>query len=139
MALVIIGDFVLPRSVVQSEIMEVRSQQEQYYNTARNYHYSYKVVTSQHEFSVSEEFSSLAQENQKIEYSVSPIFKEVNWYRLQKSDEKSSFSLRIISGLVLPLMALISILVAYRTKWNMNTLVFVLQTVLIADLVYLIH
>ena len=137
-ALVIIVDFILPGRIIIDEIINVERERQQYYNAARNYHYTYKAITSEHQFWVSEDFAQLVQDHEKIEYSVSRIFKEVNWYRLLSSENKSFYSLRIISGLVLPLLTIISIFVAFLYKKNIGTLVFVLQTLLIADLIFLI-
>lgn len=137
-ALVIIFDFVLPGRIINDEIIYIKKEQQQYYNAARNYHYSYKIITSEHQFSVTEDFAELAQNHEKIEYSVSYIFKEVNWYRLFSDENRDTFSLRIISGFVLPLLTIISILAAYRYKKNIGKLVFVLQTILIANLIFLL-
>ena len=136
-ALVIIADFILPGRIINDEIIRVERERQQYYNAARNYHYSYKVITNEHQFSVTEDFAGLVQGHEKIEYSVSRIFKEVNWYRLLSSENRAVYSLRIISGLVLPLLTIISIIIAYRYKKNISTLVFVLQVLLIADMIFL--
>ena len=136
-ALVITVDFILPGRIINDEIINVRKERQQYYNAARNYHYSYKVITSEHQFWVSEDFAQLVQDHEEIEFSVSRIFKEVNWYRLLSSEIRSSYSLRIITGLALPLLTIISILVAFLYKRNIGTLVFILQTLLIADLIFL--
>ncbi len=137
-ALVIIIDFILPGSTFNDEIISVQSKQEQYYNAAANFHYSYQVTTSEHQFSVTEEFAEMVQADDKIEYSISQIFKEVNWYRLPSSDNRSTYSLRLMTGLVLPLLAILSIFVAYRFKKKIGILVFVLQALLMADLVFLL-
>jgi len=136
-ALIIIVDFVLPGRIINDEIINVQKTRQQYYNAARNYHYSYKVITSKHEFSVAEGFAESEWRDKKIEYSVSRVFKEVNWYRLLTSGSKSFYSLRIISGIILPLLTTMSILMAYRYKRNIDILVFVLQILLIADLIFL--
>lgn len=136
-ALVIIVDFGSPGSIIKDEIIKVQKERQQYYNAAGNHHYSYKIITRKHEFSVGEDLAELEFENEKIEYSVSRIFKEVNWYKMPPSRNKSYYSLRIVSGLVLPLLALISILIAFRFRWRIDIPVFVLQVSLIADLIYL--
>ena len=136
-ALVILADFVLPGRIINDEIINVQSERQQYYNAARNYHYSYKVITSEHEFLVAEDFAELELLNEKIEYSVSRIFKKVNWYRLISSENKSSYSLRIASGLVLPLLTIISIFVAFRYKKKIGILLLIIQILLIADLIFL--
>ena len=136
-ALVIIADFVLPGRVINDGIINVKKDRQQYYNAARNQHYSYKVITSQHQFSVTKNFAKLAEGHEKIEYSVSRIFEEVNWYRFFPSEKRAFYSLRIISGIVLPLLVIISILVAYRYKKNIDILLFALKVLLIADLIFL--
>jgi len=136
-ALVILVDFVSPGRIINDEIIDVHQERQQSYNAARNYHYSYKVVTNEHQFLVTEGFAELELVNKKIEYSVSPIFKEVNWYRLLSSQDKSFYSLRIASGLVLPLLTIVLIFVAFRYKRKIGTIVFILQILLIADLIFL--
>jgi hypothetical protein len=136
-ALVILVDYVSPGSVISDEIINVQKERQQSYNAARNYHYSYKVITSEHEILVEEEFAAQELENEKIEYAISPIFKQVNWYRLLSSEDKSSYSLRIASGLVLPLLTIILIFVAFRFKKKISTLVYIAQILLIADLIFL--
>jgi len=136
-ALVILVDYVSPGSIINDEIITVQKERQQSYNAARNYHYSYKVITSEHEILVEEEFATQELENEKIEYAISPIFNQVNWYRLLSSEGKSSYSLRIASGLVLPLLTIILIFVAFRFKKKISTLVYIVQILLIADLIFL--
>jgi hypothetical protein len=136
-ALIILVDFVSPGRIINDEIINIKKERQQYYNAARNYHYSYKVITSEHEFLITDDFAKLELVNEKIEYSVSPIFKEVNWYRLLSSENKSFYSLRIVSGLVIPLLAIISIFVTFRYKKEIDILVFILQILLIANLIFL--
>lgn len=132
------ADFIMPGKVVVDEIVGVKKERQQYYNASGNYHYSCRVITTAHHFSVSEDFVEIVKGNEKIEYSVSRIFNEVNWYRLLTTEKKDVYSLRIISALLLPLMTIVAIGVAYRNKKKINILVFVLQTLLIANLIHLI-
>ncbi len=136
-ALVILSDFVLPGKRIDDEITRVQKVLQRHYNASRNYHHSFKVVTGQHTFSVSEDFAQSAQDQEKIEYSVSPLFKEVNWCRILPAGRRSFYSLRIMSGLALPLVAIMFILLAYRFKWNIDLLVYLLTPLLIADVVFL--
>lgn len=136
-ALVIIADLFIPGKILIDEILDIKTERQQYYNAARNYHYSYKIITADHQFWVSEDFAESAQESQEIEYSVSRIFREVNWYRMLTTENRAVYSLRIISGLIIPLMTIISIGIAYRFKKNIGILVFVLQILLMGNLIYL--
>lgn len=136
--LVIIGDFVFPGKRITGVISEVLKERQQYYNAAQNYHYSYKVITSEHTFLIEESFGQLELVDQQIEYSVSRIFKEVNWYKLLSSKSKSVYSLRWFSGLILPLLALISIIAMLRFNKKIGNLVFVLEILVVADLIFLV-
>ena len=138
-AVLILVDFISPGRIINDEIINVQRERQQYYNAARNYHYSHKITTSEHNFLVTEDFVELELLNKKIEYSVSRIFKEVNWYRLRSSEKKSIYSLRIASGLVLPLLAIISIFMAFWYKKKIATLNFILQILLMADLIFLMR
>ncbi len=137
-ALVIVTDFVLPGKVYVDEIIDIQAAHQQYYNAGGNYHYSYRVFTRTHNFSVSEEFVETVQNNQKIKYTVSQIFSEVNRYGLLTSDSKNIYSLRILSGLIIPLMVMVTMGVAYQSKKKMSNFIFVIQVVLIVDLIFLI-
>ena len=137
-AFVILIDFILPGKVFTEEIINIEKERQQYYNAARNYHYSYKVVTSKHHFSVSEDFAKYVQ-SQKIKYSVSFIFKEVNRYGLLSSKKSSIYSFRIVSGLILPLLVIFTIVVAYKYKKRLSILIFVLQVTLLANLIILMQ
>lgn len=137
-ALVIIFDFVVPGRFFSEKIISVQMEEQPYNNAAGNSHFSYQATTSQHQFSVTEEFAEMVQADDRIEYSVSPIFKEVNWYGLPSFEYRATYSLRTMSGLVLPLLTILSILVAYRFKRKIGILVFVLQALLIVVLVYLL-
>ncbi len=137
-ALLILIDFILPGRVINEVIRELSRERQQYYNAAQNAHYSYKVTTREHQFWVEGDFAAGVQDHEKIQYAVSRIFKEVNWYRVASSEKRATYSLRILPGLVLPLLAIISIIIAYSVKKNIDTLLFVLQALLIADLVYVL-
>jgi len=136
-ALVILIDFMLPGKVVMDKIIDVKRERQQYYNAAKNYHYTYKVITSKHHFFVTQEFAQIVENNQQIEYSVSLIFNEINRYGLPSSEDRDMYSLRIISGFIVPLMAIVAIGLAYKYEERISTLVFVLIMLLIADLVFL--
>jgi hypothetical protein len=62
----------------------------------------------------------------------------VTWYKLLSSDNKDRHSLRIVSGLILPLLTIRLILVSYRYNGGLEILVFVFQVLLIADLIFVL-
>ena len=137
-AFLIVVDLVIPGKIINDEVKHLKKERQDYNNAANNYHYSYKVITSKHEFSVDEDFAKSIQKQLSIEYSVSRIFKEVNWYKRTSSENQSYPFLRVLSGLIIPLLTISAIVMAYRYKLKIDTFVFVLQVLLIADLVYLL-
>ena len=137
-SITILTDFILPGSVIVEEIIDVRKEKQQYYNAARNYHFSYRVFTSTHHFSITEDFAEEIKNNQQIEFAVSPIFKEINSYRLLNSGNREIYSLRILSGLVIPLALILVIGLAFKYEKKMSILIFVIQVLVIADLIFLL-
>ncbi len=138
LALSIILDFAWPGANYTDKVIDVEKELQQYYNAARNYHYSYRILTTNYRFSVSEEFAQTVQEGQEIQYQVSLLFKEINGYGLITSESKSLYSLRVLSGLVVPLLAIIILVLGFKYADNMSILIFVIQISLVADLIFLI-
>ena len=136
-ALVILIDFSLPGKVFTEDVINIKKETQQYYNAGGNSHSSYKVITSKHQFSISEDFAKSIQ-NKKIKYSESLIFKEINRYKLLSSEKSAIYSFRIASGLALPLIVIFTIIIAYKFKKDINILIFVLQVLFLANLIMLI-
>tara|TARA_R110000796_G_scaffold159169_4_gene275900 strand:- start:18062 stop:18535 length:474 start_codon:yes stop_codon:yes gene_type:complete len=137
-ALVMITDFSLPGKAFSDQVVKVQAERQQYYNAAQNYHYSYKLTTGQHDFSVSEDFAKTVTEGDSVNYRLSRIFKEVNRYQLSDDESIHTDSLRRYSGLILPLLVLLVMGLAYRHERKMSALIFVMQALTLADLVFLV-
>lgn len=137
-ALIILIDFIAPGSVVTSDIVRVKKERQRYYNASGNQHYSYQIITPEHHFSVTKDFAQEIKNSQQITYTVSPIFNEVNRYGLTSSKNKTIYSLRVISGFIIPFFALITILLAFKLKDKIDVLVFVIKALLIGNLVFLL-
>jgi len=136
-SLIILTDFILPGKVFSVEIVMVKKERQKHKNSSK-YHDTYKIITTSHQFSVSEDFVSLVSVKDNIMYSVSSIFNEVNWYRLLTTEKKDVYSLRIITGLIVPLFTIVLIVIANRFNYQIGTLVFLAHIFLIADLIYLL-
>lgn len=136
-SMIILTDFILPGSVVVEEIIDVKQENQHYYNAAGNYHFSYRVFTSTHNFSITEDFAKEIKNHQPIEFAVSPIFNEINSYGLLNYGSKEVYSLRILSGLLIPLALIIVIGLALKYENRMSILIFVFQALVIADLIFL--
>jgi len=137
-AIVVIADFAIPGRIITDEITQIQRNRQQYYNAAGNFHYSYKVITNEHAFQVKEAFGSMELENKKIEYSVSPLFKRVNWYRLLTVEKRSYHSLRLASGLILPLLLLLLLFLKFRYNKGNRRLLFIMQVLMIGNLIFII-
>lgn len=139
MASVIILDFALPGKAHYEVVTNITKERQQYYNAAKNYHYSFKLITTNHSFYVSKSFANQSQTNQKIAFTISPIFKQVNQYHLIKQTKKHIYSLRYATGLFLPILIILVMIFSYRYKEEVSILTFVFQALLIADLIYLVN
>lgn len=134
---IMVLDFTLPGKNFVEDVVSIKKEKQRYYNAAGNSHYSYKLISPKHHFSVSEDFAKSV-ENEKIKYSVSLLFQEINRYSNLSSEKGSIHSFRIASGLVLPLIVIFAIFIAYRCKKKMSTLLFVLHVVLLSNLIFLL-
>lgn len=138
LALVIISDFCISSKTYEEEVIAVNRNKERYYNAAQNAHYSYTVQTATHSFSASEDFAIQFNENPKVKTKISLLFDEVNTAEVVATGETEVYSLRLLSGLVFPLLALIVLGLGYKQPNKRTILLFVTQALLLADLVFLL-
>ena len=137
-ALLIMLDFLLPAPVHEFENFRVISTLEQHHNAGRNTYTAYSIGAGNHTFAVDESFAREVRPEDSIAFAVSRIFKAVNWYKKADAPNKSTHSLRIFSGLLIPLFTLLVMAISAKFKVKLATLVFVAQALLLADLAYLI-
>lgn len=74
------------------------------------------------------------EKHQQILYSRSILFNKVNWYRRAKETTASTYILRTLSGLVLPLLYGFVFNLSLITKKAYSQVIFILQILLIGDL-----
>tara|TARA_Y100001954_G_C15718027_1_gene556716 strand:+ start:129 stop:593 length:465 start_codon:yes stop_codon:yes gene_type:complete len=136
LSLIILFDYLGTGNIVSSEIINVKRDLQRHYNASGNFHYSYRLVTLDHTFSVDKSDYRTLKLGDSIEYSISPIFKKINWYKPFQFDRKKVYSLRWMSALLLPVMLLISMLLEYllKSRIEIDLFVFILQVVLLASL-----
>ncbi|MGB0973432.1 MAG: hypothetical protein ACPGU9_00425 [Flavobacteriaceae bacterium] len=137
-ALIIICDFSLPGKEYTSQINTIKKDKQQYFNAAGNHHYSYTVKTDQHQFLISKEVAKTAQIGRDISYKISLLFNQVNTYSLTGSNTSNIYSLRLMSGLIAPLLLICSIAISYGFKKNLNLFISVQQIILIVNVILLI-
>ena len=139
-ALFVVMDFAIPGKVAEDHIVRIQRQVQKHNNAARGFHYSHRLVTAHRVFSVSEEVAQRAEAEAPIVYSVSRVFDEVNWCRVPSTDARSYYSLRWLSAVLLPLLTLAAMFFEprYQGAMEMGIVVFVLQALLLGDLLFLL-
>ena len=137
LSILILSDFVGPGQLYKTEILEVNKTRQDYYNAGGNYHYTYKMITEPCSFLVHEDFAKEAQNASLVEFKLSPIFREVNWYKFPYQDSKSFHSLRLASGLVLPILVIIASLIALKYQKRDHILLLILRIIMVGNIVLL--
>ena len=138
-ALIMLLDFFIPGSALDSTIIGVPIEEQYYYNAAQNSHNSYHVLTESNQFDITKEKASLFEKGQAISMRQTWLFKEVQSYVINDDMVFNLYSLRLYAGLFLPILILFVMGLALRLKKRVNTLTFVLQVILLADLIYLLQ
>ena len=137
-SLVIILDFVLAEAPVLEKVTGVQSSLESHNNAGGNSHFSFKIRTENHHFSVSENFALNTKNGDLVKISVTPLFNEVNTVELVTTGESEIYSLRLISGLFLPLLIIIILALGYKFGSKWSNVVFVFEVLALADLIFLL-
>ncbi len=140
LSLIILFDFFGTGEIINNEVISLKSEVQKHYNASGNFHYSYCLITQDHSFYVDKSVCKSLKIGDSIEYSVSPIFKKINWYKLFPFEKKMVYSLRWTSALLLPILVLISMLLEHllKSKMEIGLFVFIQQVVLLADLFFLV-
>lgn len=139
LALIMIVDYSFWGKVIAEDAVAIKLSKERYFNAAQNFHYSFKLRTENHIFPVTENFASLTGEGQELHIEVSPFFYEVNWYENPEIGIKEVYSLRLFSGLTGPLIMLFVLALGFKWEEKISTLVFVIEAVAIANLIFLLN
>ncbi|MFY0688527.1 MAG: hypothetical protein JXQ90_15230 [Cyclobacteriaceae bacterium] len=133
----IIAMIILLDSFVSKEIEETITylgrKMESHNNASRNFHFSYEVKTTDRQFFVSGDLYNQLKVDSKVTLGISPFFQEVN-----KCNGRRPL-LRLLSGVILPLLMLITGWIAMKFKNKVSTLVFVLEVMILADFIALIR
>ena len=136
-AALILIDSLLPGALVESTIIGVSVEEEYYNNAAQNSHNSYHVITEFNQFDIKKERAGAFEKGQTITMRLSPLFKEVQSFSIEKERFSNLHTLRIFTGIIAPILILLMMGIALRFGSRVNTLTFVFQAILIAHLIYL--
>lgn len=139
LSLIIILDFSIASEPITEEVVAVSATRESHNNAGGNSHFSFKARTENHHFSVSEGFAGRLAKGDEVKLSYTPLFNEVNTVRITETGESEIFSLRLLSGLILPLLIIIVMALGYKFGSKWSNVVFVFEVLAFADFVYLIN
>ncbi len=131
-------DYCLEGQKTTEPVTSINKSFERYFNAGGNSHYSHNIETKNFNFNISESYYKLINKDDLIIVEESLIFKEINTSRIIKENYIETYSLRRISGLVIPLLMLIAAFLSYKFKDKVDILVFVSQVVMFANLIYLV-
>lgn len=137
-SVIIIADFLIPGKSISREVVHVSKDTQQHYNASGNQYFTYRVYTEEHDFYISADSYSAVEKGQIIEYRVSYIFGEVNSYQVAEKESSNVYSLRGATGLLFPVLVLLMMSLAFKLDDKMGILIFVVQVLLLADVIYLL-
>lgn len=131
-------DMILPGQPFKSVIVKININYEPYFNAAGNGHDSYAVVTEEHRFFIDQKDKEDLSEGHEINYRISPIFKEIQYYKSENIGSKIP-SIRLFSGVFIPIFSIVIIGLSFRFSERLSIASFVCQVATLANLVYLLN
>lgn len=136
---IVLADFLIGGSRVEEEIRSVVSSYESHNNAGGGYYYSYQIETEKHHFPVTQRFASTAIAGQTVQLKLSRFFREVNRVKIKETGNTEVYSLRVISGLIFPLLTLFVLALSYKYSSKVSILTFVFQALNLANLIFLLY
>ncbi|WP_299888364.1 hypothetical protein [uncultured Lacinutrix sp.] len=137
LAIIIIIDFSFTGQTIEELTIDTKAKLERYYNAGGNSHTSHRVITENYNFLVTEAFQDAVEDNTALQLAISPIFNEVNSAKITKTQQKETYSLRIYSGLIFPLLLLIALVLFFKFPDRLTIITFILVILNIANFTYL--
>ncbi len=136
-AIITIIDFSFTGQTITEPALSSKAKLERYHNASGNSHTSHSIHTKNYDFYASEEFQHEIKDNDALQLKTSLVFNEVNSTTIIKSNIKETYSLRIYSGLILPLILLIVIGFRYQFEDRYAIFTYVLILLNVANFIYL--
>ena len=138
LAVLALLDRVISRKVIVEEIQGVQVTKEQHNNAARNYHFSYEVLTDKRSFYISQDFNNSIIEGDSIQIKLSLLFNDVNSFAKNKDGNFQSSIVRNLIGIVVPLFMILAGILGIQYKNKVSNFVFVIEVVTIANFLLLL-
>ena len=137
-ALISLGDFVFSNSSIKDIITEKKTSYESYNNAGGNSHVSKSIHSQKFEFNCSDAFFELSSVSDSLNLKVSPIFNKINRYTNLQKQYSETYSLRYVTGLIIPVLGLLILMLSFKFKEKMTIIVFVAQIALLSNFIYLL-
>ena len=139
LGLIVLIDFFWPGPQV-SEIISYKSREiASKKNGFRDYYYVSDLSTENYVVRTTNDFAAVAAVGDTLTIEISPIFKEINEVVLTKNKLSELYSLRIFSGLILPIVVFFILEISYKKRYGYATLVFVILVVFLVNFIYLLN
>lgn len=138
LALIMIADFAVSKKELIEPITRISREHQQYFNAGGNSHHTFKVYTQKHSFHVSDNFVKKIEPKQEIRYTISLLFNEVNTYGLKDSKNNHVYTLRLLTGFVVPLLTICTMVLAFKYHKKMSIFIFIIQVLSIANFILLL-
>ena len=116
LAFIFIIDFSLPGKEITTKVNSIETNRQHYYNAGGNSHLTYTLKTNESQFIISKEFAKKVKSSDLISVKKSVLFNEINSCRFNNFSE--TYSLRLFSGLILPLLVIL--IIVAQTKFNLK-------------------
>ncbi len=138
-ATILLLDFLIPGQIFREATQDVVREEQRYYNAAGNSHYTYHVRTGQNYFIVNKNFAKSLSAGDTIQYRLSYLFNEINGVKKCNDQQYTRHSMRWFAGMVFPIIAIFFLVLGIRNPKKYGNPIFVVQVLLIADVVYILY
>lgn len=135
-AILLIVDFSLPGKEIVTKVNAIEVNRQSYYNAGGNSHLTYTVTTEESQFTATKEFVKQLNVGNLISVKKSIFLNEVNSYSFNGFSE--TYYLRIFSGLILPFLVMVILLVQTKFNLKISALALIFKILLIGNLAYII-
>ena len=136
LAVVFIVDFLLPAKDITTEVIAIKPVRQHYYNAGGNSHLTYTLKTKESQFIISKEFAKKIKQADSVTIKESILFNEVNSCTFNGFSE--TYSLRLFSGLILPLLVILIIIAQTKFHLKISALSLIFKIMLVGNLVYVL-
>ncbi|WP_343764503.1 hypothetical protein [Gangjinia marincola] len=136
--LLILVDFTLPGKEYTEGVLEKERKMQRYYNAAQNVHYSHHLITKNFILFSSEDLANIVNKGDMLLLKESRLFKEINRVTHIPSATSEIYSLRYVSGLVIPLLAILVFMTSLIFPTRYVMLSFVLIVLSTGNLIYIL-